>query len=268
MTIPFDPNAIKAAVIAKIKAGEIVMKSKRYFLLRTIAVAAAAVLVTLALIYLTSFIFFFLHRSGAWFTPGFGSRGVRTFLASFPWGILIAVAILAIILEVLVERYAVAYRRPLVYSFLGVVVVALAVGYAASRTPFHTAFSSYARSHNAPLVGRFYRDIGERRPSGMEVGTVTEMLPGGFLMLTKRGDEIQVVISGETRLPAGYELEEGDIVVVGGERVGSSVQAFGVREVSDDFELPLPPRGRFRMRPAGMPPLLPSELPMMPVPVK
>ena len=72
-----DKNSVRAQVLDQIKDGSVKMRSRAYFVLRTVLYILGAVLVLLLAIFLESFILFSVQRTGAWFMPGFGFSGWR-----------------------------------------------------------------------------------------------------------------------------------------------------------------------------------------------
>ena len=106
-------KSIKNKVLEAIKSGQVKMRPRWYFILKTILVALGIVMIFLTLLYLISFIIFILRITGIWFAPAFGFEGYGIFLFSLPWLLVIISVLFAIILEVLVKRYSFAYRHRL-----------------------------------------------------------------------------------------------------------------------------------------------------------
>jgi hypothetical protein len=78
-------DKLQQELLEKIKSGKIAKRPRLYFVLQSLAIGALA-FVTLALsIFVLSFIVFSVHESGEQFLLGFGSRGLLTFIALFPW---------------------------------------------------------------------------------------------------------------------------------------------------------------------------------------
>ena len=105
-------TTLKAKVLAAIESGRVTMRPKWHFALTTALMAAGLVFLSLALVYLLSFIIFAMRECGAWYVTPFGLRGLGTFLTAVPWVLfLVALAILAIV-ETLVRRPGPSCRRP------------------------------------------------------------------------------------------------------------------------------------------------------------
>lgn len=231
-----DQPSLRDKVAAAIAGGRVKMRPRWQFVLAGGVTLAGTVMVLLALVYLASFIVFSLRQSGAWFVPAFGWHGVGLFVGSLPW-VLIGVAIIFIILlEVLVRRYSFAYRQPLLYTALGIVLVVTVGGIATARAPFHRGFLHEAERHHLPLAGPLYRDFGMGHLMNVHPGVITELTPGGFTMRTRRDESLTVTVTHDTEFPLGTNFHQGDMVVVVGERQGDVVVAQGVRTIDDDWD--------------------------------
>jgi len=243
-----EQKSIEEVVLNKIKSGEVKMRPKIYFVLKTTLIALSVFVVILFVLYLVSFIVFTMRASGAWFLPGFGPLGARTFLFSLPWILILIAVILIVALEVFAKHFTFVYRRPIVYSMLIIIALVLLGGFIIERTSFHPDLFWRAREGHLPLMGRIYRDPNMMvEPQNVHHGVVSELTEEGF-RLKKSNDEIlNVVVSGETQFPFEKEIKEGDIVVVMGERNDDTVQAFGVRRINDELDI-------FQRRPPRFPP--------------
>ncbi|MBC7074165.1 hypothetical protein H5T58_02135, partial [Candidatus Parcubacteria bacterium] len=71
---------LKDKILEKIKKGEIKMKPKLYFLLKSILFVLVLGFLVLFSFFLVSFIRFHLISSGLWYLPNFGPEGVLAFL--------------------------------------------------------------------------------------------------------------------------------------------------------------------------------------------
>lgn len=231
-----DQPSLRDKVAAAINSGRVKMRPRWQFVLAGGVSLVGIVMVLLALTYLASFIFFSLRQSGAWFVPVFGWRGALLLLRSLPW-VLVGVAIIFIVLlELLVRRYAFAYRQPLLYTALGIVLVVTVGGIATARAPFHRGFLREAERHHLPFAGPLYRDFGLAHLENVFPGAITGLTSNGFIMQTRRGENLTVVVTRDTRLPFGTNFHQADTVVVLGERQGDTLTAQGVRPIDDDWD--------------------------------
>lgn len=230
------PENLKEEIARAIETGRVKMKPRWHFALRGGAVVAGAAFVALALLYLVSFIIFSLRQSGALFVPAFGWRGVAVLLSSLPWLLVLSALVLAVLLELLVRRYQFSYGRPLLYTVLGVVVLALMGGVLVERTAVHRTLLLRAQRDRLPLGARLYRGYGMSRPKNIVVGTVTTLTSSGCRLRGPAGQELTVTFTEKTLFPQGHDLAPGDTVVVFGEPSGGGVTALGVREVTGQLQ--------------------------------
>jgi hypothetical protein len=221
---------IKDAILARIKNGQVSMRPKWHFVLKTLLIAVGGVLVLLAALYLVSFMVFVTRQSGAWFGTGFGGPGFGALLRSLPWTLIVLSLIFIALVEVVARRYAFAYRQPLLYSAVIVILLVLVGG--ALMAPLHQVPFQDMRMHRLPMFAeRFYRDFGPPPLPSRELyrGVAVELLPGGFVMEDFQGSTTTVRFGPSGRMTQQDALSVGDEVVVFGMSTGTEVLARGVR---------------------------------------
>ncbi len=226
-------KTIRENIIEKIKSGEVHMRPRWHFILKTLLAVVGITIIVLALLYLISFSLFILRQNGVWFITVFGSRGIGRFFASLPWVIIISGVVFVAILEILARRYSFVYRKPLLYSLIGIVVIVLAGGFFVSRVGIHEKFFRLAEEKRLPIGGALYeryvmRDFKDIYP-GTFVATTTE----GFQLTDVNGRTFTVKLSPRTRFPFGAEFVSGDNIVVFGDMKGNVIDAFGIRKIED-----------------------------------
>ena len=231
-------KSVKTEILEAIKRGNVKMRPKWFFLLQSGLAIAGGALVGLTLLYLTSLIIFILRRNGVWFVPVFGPLGWFAFLISLPWLLIVLVLVFVLILEILVRHFSFAYRRPLLYSALGIVVLVVGGGFIVAATGFHRQFGRYADQHRLPFAGNFYRGAGHDHFSDIHRGVVDATTTDGFTMIMPGmpAGVIRIIITPRTRLPYGMDFDLGDSVVVFGVGSTNTIQAFGIQEIMDDGE--------------------------------
>lgn len=234
-----EPNkSIRDSVLSAIEAGKVTMRPRWHFVLKATLIVIGIVLSIFASVYVVSFAIFSMHRSGAWFVPAFGSAGVREFIASLPWVLILLAVLFVIVLEVLVRQYSFAYRRPLFYSAFGVVVIATLGSVAFSQGGFHEEMFRRAQRGELPLGGQFYRKAGMHRMGHVTTGSILTLGEGGFTIVDTGGETVTVKITPVTRLPYGMDFSAGDIVVIFGNRDDGTIEADGVREIEESYDFP------------------------------
>jgi hypothetical protein len=228
-----DDSTIKDSIIKAIQDGSVAMRPKWHFVLRAILLLLGMILVVLSLLYLISFIIFALHASGVWFAPGFGFRGLRTFLGSLPWLLVALALVFFLVLEILVKKYPLGYRRPLIITVFGILALALLGGLAVSKTSFHRGLYEASRANHLPFAGGFYLQYGASPHDNLTIGKIIELKETGCEIRDRADRNVQVTFTQDTDFPFGQDLQLNDIIVVLGQRQDDSVLAIDVREITD-----------------------------------
>ncbi len=243
-------NSLTSRILNRLKSGEVKMRPKGYFILRAVLVALITCLVALFVLYLVSFIFFSLRASGVWFLPGFGFGAMGVFIKSLPWSLILIALILIVVLELFVKRFGFAYRRPILYSVLVIVVFTLLGSLLIAKTPLHSDI--FLRAHQGklpPLAGGFYRGFGMPKLPDVHFGVVCDIGDNEFCLETDEGETLVILVASTTAFSLGADITEDDRVVVLGKRDDSRVEASAVRRIEEEF-------GDFRRGlPHPMPPM-------------
>lgn len=222
---------IHDTILKKIHDGDVDMKPRWYFVLRSVLAITGVVLTALLTVYLFSFIFFFLDQSGVLFAPAFGFRGISFFVMSSPW-ILIGVSVVfVLLLFVFTTHYTFSYRRPLAYSFIAIVALALLGSYLIDRTTMHARLGSYMEREGVPVLGPLYRGAVHELPPGVHAGVIVEVTDIGFVLQTEEGSKVDVHVTEDTRSPRDMQFEVNNHVFVFGDEMAGAIEAFGVRPV-------------------------------------
>ncbi len=235
-------NSISDKVINKIRSGDIKMKPKAYFVLRTALLVLGILVLFLFIVYLISFITFSLRSSGIWLSPVFGFPGIKILFGSLPWVLILITVVLIVLLEIFAKQFTFIYRKPIIYSLLVIILVVFLGGFLIDKTPFHPNLFWKAQEGHLPGFGSFYRDFGTPKFKDIHQGVVFEVIDNGFLIENPRERIISVMITPETRLPS-EKIEEGDVIVVFGERDNGQVEALDIRKTKRDFNFF--PKNRF-----------------------
>jgi len=236
-------------VLEAIKSGTLKMRPRWHFIARGILMITGIVLLALALLYIVSFIFFVLRLSGLWFAPSFGLKGWFAFILSLPWLLIMVALLFLLMLELASRRFALVYRRPLLYSVVGRVFLGLAGGFILERLHIHDQLFSRARDTGLPVGGMLYRDFGMRHFRDVHEGEIVDVSNGLLRIEEPNGQSYVVQFTAQTRgLPyhmmtfttSTFQLSSGDSVVIFGPEDGGIIQALGVQKIG-----PLPFRPRF-----------------------
>lgn len=242
-------NNITNNILDKIKTGEVTMRPRWHFVLKAFLLISGILLAALIAIYLLSFVLFTLHKSGVLFAPQFGWHGVMLFVIASPWMLIGILGIFLLVLYLLVSKYSFSYQKPLVYSIVGVVLFVIAVASMIQYYGIHDRVQAFSDRSNLPGLRQLYADPADRRPAGVARGTINTLTEVGFTLETDRAEILHITVTTQTKRPRLRGLQTGDQVIVFGERVDSSITAFGVKSVQGrQFGIPsrnnngMPPR--------------------------
>ena len=214
------------------------MRPKWHFVLKAILIGVGIFIFVLFLLFIASLIIFILHDNGTWFVPAFGMRGIGRFFISIPWLLVLSAVVFIGILEVLVRKYSFAYRKPLLYSVIGIVLFVVIGGALVFSTRVHDQFSRFAREKQLPFAAPLYQEFRAQRPADVYPGTVKEITKDGFLVENKSNETFRVIVTHATRFPFGSEIVAGDEVVVMGDFKDGVIYAFGVRKIGEEVPFP------------------------------
>ena len=129
-------------ILETIKNKQIQMKPRWHFILQAVLMMAIVLMMLFIAIYLISFIVFVAPRSGS--------------LIAF-WLLILLATIFIYMLELFVQRYSIAYRRPLLYSTIAILLFILLSVIIADRIRFHDRFERFVERRHVPGIPRFYR---------------------------------------------------------------------------------------------------------------
>lgn len=225
MEQPNQQPSVKAQVLSHIESGRTHMRPGWYFFVHAALFLLLLCFVLGVLVYSVSFAVFAMKQSGAWMLPRFGWRGVPVLLAALPWVVLAIIAASFLASEVLLRRYAFAYRRPIIVLGAGVFLFTVIGSFIITRVHAHERLERIVADRHVPIMGRVYRGPREKQFRSFHPGVVVLLGEDGFLLRHSRGEDLNVRVSSQTRLAPGMVLRVGDNVVVLGPRSGSMVEA-------------------------------------------
>lgn len=223
-------KTIKENILATIKSGHVKMRPRWHFFLSAGLAILGAIIIFLFILYLASFIIFALRQTGVLFVPAFGAQGWFAFFTHLPFFLIGLLMIFIIILELFVRHYAFAYRRPLLYSALGIFIMIAAGGLILANTSFHQEISKSVEKNKDSFTGMIYQEYGRQNFQDVHRGRIMQITQKGFLMNNRKEEALTIIITRRTRFPMGADYYLGDTMVVFGNREGDEVQAFGVQK--------------------------------------
>lgn len=226
-------KTIKDEVVSKIKRGEVKMKSRSFFILKTVLSFGLIILLSLLVLYLGSLIVFVFRANDMMLFSGMGFQGIRTILVSFPWYLVILVIILIVLVEVMAKNFSFVYRRPLVYSFIGIVFLVTLGSLVVEAMSVHDSFFDMAKEERLPVAGGMYKHLGRLDIDSAYFGTLLDKEDGLWKMELESGEKVILDIATMTK---GFrvldKLKEGSGVVVIGEREGDVIEVLNFRGIN------------------------------------
>ncbi len=223
-------NNDNPSILDLIKSGQIKKRPKWHFVLSKILNIFAVIIIALTAIYLISFLIFTFKFNGLLLLPGLGLKGTGLFLASFPWLIIIVIGLIVIGLEIFISKISFAYKKPLIYSLLAILLVSITFGYLLSTSEIHPRLMNQAINKELPIGGQFYRNYGLRSSENFHLGQVEEInSDSSFQLDLREGETVRVIVNKNTKMPIKKEISTGDQVVVIGEIEEGEIVADGIR---------------------------------------
>lgn len=220
-------------ILGRIKRENVKMRPKIHFVLRSIFYVVSVIVAALFTLFLISFILFSLRASGVIYAPGFGFPGLRIFIGSLPWLLILSSVALIAIMEVLVKHFSFSYKKPVLYTLLGIIAVVSIGVFAVGKTPFHADLFERAREGHLPALGGVYKGYVLQKNIDVHPGVVSEITEGGFEIENPRGDTLNVITGPETEFMG--DIKVGDTVIIFGARDNDSIHATSVRAVDSDL---------------------------------
>lgn len=226
-------------ILDKIRQGEVQMHSKFYFKLKVALVVALSLLILVISSFLASFILFGLAVSGRSFLLGFGLRGLEIFFITFPWFALCIEILFIILFRRVIVSFQFGYRSPLAYMLAAIFTLSVLIGLIINETPLHAFLARRAEQDNLPVIGMFYQHV--RRPPheyGAFRGTIISVNGNTFVLqndspdATSSDDQTRTIIV-PPEISASLSFKVGDDVYVIGDASGTTIRAFGVRELPE-----------------------------------
>lgn len=210
-----NEHSITDNIYKKINSGAVSMRPKWHFVLKATLAILGVVIFLLASLFLVSFLLFAFRNSGIGFMPYLGFRGIIPLILSLPWILIIVSLLFVVVLEVLVRRYSFAYRKPLSYSLLAIIILVFSGGAIVAESNMHDRFLERAEGVKAPgPIGNFYKNNLDKDIDGIYVGVVKNFEDEGFLVTLIDGEEVQIATTSMTRIPPRLIIREGDEVIV------------------------------------------------------
>lgn len=159
-------KSIQEHVELAIKDGTLNMRPKWHFVLKTILRVLSIIILFFALIYLLNFIGLVTHEKD-FNILDLSPQGMRAFMTAIPWVIVLLSMFLLLTFYILVKEYSFIYRKPLVYSFFGIIFFVAIIGFVVHLFDVRFRFARFGEGPRTPLLGpmhKYYRgEIEDRK---------------------------------------------------------------------------------------------------------
>lgn len=207
------------------------MRSKTFFITKSIIFISAAILLFLVSIFLVSFIFYLFRVSDIAYLTDFGNRGWGIFLGVFPWIPTILVLLVTLVLGWILEHYAFVYRKPLLYLPLTLIGSITVFSFIAHTVAFHDRLSRLSHRYQLPVLQQFYGIYDIPGKGKITRGLITDIEPHVWQIMSSSNRPISVSVSENTVFTSKI-INIGDEIVIFGNRVEDNVEAFGIEMVN------------------------------------
>ncbi len=229
-----DKISITKEVLLKIEKGEVKMRSKYIFILKTILIVGLIALFSLFILYLGSLMVFVFKINDMDIFSGMGIQGIKIILNTFPWYLVFLMFLLVFLVEILAKKFSLVYRKPLLYSFVIIVMLMVVGSVFVDATSIHHSFFDLAEEERLPrAMGGMYRYLGNLEMENVHFGTLLDKSKESWLLEIKEGEVVYLNISQRTKGRRKFEeIEEGSEIIVIGERVGKKIEVLGFRGIN------------------------------------
>lgn len=231
-----NKNLIIEKVISKIEKGELKMKPRVYFIVKTTLIIGLLILAFLFVLYFGSLVIFVLRINDIFLFHGMGFQTIRNILLSFPWYLVLLVFILIILIEIISKKFKFIYRKPFILSLFVILILVITSSFLIEKSSLHSSFFRLAEQERLPLAGRMYRDLGNLEIENVYFGTILEKKDDLWLMKLDSGETVNLKITEKTRGRRIFsEIKEGDKVIVIGEMEEGLIDVISFKKIEKRF---------------------------------
>jgi hypothetical protein len=148
-----------------------------------------------------------------------------------PWLLVFLAVIFIVVLELLASHYPLAYRQPLLYSALVIIVLSIFGGYGLERTSLHGRLADYAEKGQLPLANQIYRSFNHQKFNDIHRGEISSTTDNGIIIKNRNDEYLNIIFTPRTSFPGQGDFILGDFVVIMGERNNQDIEALGASVV-------------------------------------
>jgi len=225
-------NNLKTKILETVHHNNIQMTPKWKFALYSSLGVISIIFAFLVVIFIISLVLFVFSKYGLMDMSFFGFVHIVNMLRAIPILLLLCTIVLLVLIEVLSQQYAFAFRRPLAVTLLAGTSIIVVISFFISQTPLHSYIRDYMKSNNFEMGARAYE-----RPNMLFAGNGMEVLRGEVVGISPTSTMLELFdgtmvvaypLQSGTNTPHQQNLNIGDDVVLLGTFVGSSSGKFEV----------------------------------------
>jgi len=224
---------IKESVVSRIEGGEIEMKPKSYFIVKSFLIVGSLFLFFLFALYIGSLVLFVFRANNILFFYGTGLHGIKAVIFSFPWHLVLLSFALILFLEIIGKNFRVVYQKPLIYSLIVIMTLSLTGSMLIDSFSMHDSFFRMAEEEKLPIGGRMYRNLGNLDIENAHFGEILKKENNLWTMRLENNEIVSLKITDETKGRRVFgEIIEGSNIVVIGELENEEINVLGFRRVN------------------------------------
>lgn len=203
----------------QIQSGALSMRSSVSIWAEKLGIGSGLILLLLVLIFLMGGILYWNSINSELLYPGYGGFGIRSYLESFPYLLVILFVFFFILGSFLLRKYDFSYKQPFMFILSVVLGAVFLLGWATLFTPGGKQFYRQQgkrmymrRQHNATIV----------------IGRIQKISTNSFFVQEYDNTVVHVIITPATHFPFGFPKLGSDVRVVGVWN-SNSLEAVGVK---------------------------------------
>ncbi len=216
-------------ILKIIEEKKIAMKPKWYFVLHAALAITGVVGLIVATLFVTSFAVFTMMHNGIARIPLDSVLGWLLVARNAPWMLIVIAVVFMVLLEVHVRRYSFSYKRPLMYTATGIILLCAIGSFLLVKTPFHEGMLQEAREHRLPLGGPLYRAYHMKKMYGVRSGIIESFEEGNIYVIHDEERE-RIIVTPVTRMPYDLKIDD-EILVVGNEQPNEEFVAVQIKRL-------------------------------------
>jgi len=190
---------IAKLVAQKIKKGDVKIRSKFSVLAEKLGVGSALLFAILLAIIAIDLLLYWLDVTNNLASLSFGNNGILAFLESFPYIPLIASIVLIILAEILLKRFDISYRAPLLVGIGLLIAIPLVGGVVMKHSGVNEAIERRVEEGHMPPLKPFFGNKPVVRDHAI-VGIIKNSTSEN-IGVDVEGSDINIIISDKTHIP-------------------------------------------------------------------